>query len=368
MRRAVEQFRWSRSVVIFWAHGHLLSFNWRCQQRAVLPQDCAAFLGRCTEWTAFSDLCEQHGGEAAAVALSGLLDSLLRLGVMESSEAPELASQWDAWHPEASLFHFATKDQRFDADPFARDRLLREKARGEPQPEATKTTLGPSLALPVPSSTSLDDTLHSRRTWRRFGRAAVSLEDLSTILDRTFRVQAWAAVEGQGIVALKTSPSAGARTPIEAYVLALKVENLSPGAYHYDAARHTLVTVSRDLAPEDVVELLAHQHFYRGAAAIVVMTAVFERVFWRYPFGRAYRMVLLDAGHLGQTFCMAATALSLAPFCTMAFAEKKLEQLLAIDGVSECPMYVVGVGAPPDDDRRNPGVHADRADGVAESS
>ena len=82
-----------------------------------------------------------------------------------------------------------------------------------------------------------------------------------------------------------------------------------------------------------------------GAAAVIVMTAVIARSMWKYPRSRAYRTMLADAGHLGQTFCLSATALGLAPFCTMAFREAEVERLLRIDGVTECAMYIVGVGA-----------------------
>jgi len=65
------------------------------------------------------------------------------------------------------------------------------------------------------------------------------------------------------------------------------------------------------------------------------------------PVARAYRAVLIDAGHLCQTFCLAATWLGLAPFCSMAFADSRIEQDLQLDGVRESLIYVAGVGARP---------------------
>jgi SagB-type dehydrogenase family enzyme len=76
------------------------------------------------------------------------------------------------------------------------------------------------------------------------------------------------------------------------------------------------------------------------------MTAVFERTMWKYPKGRAYRVVLLDAGHLCQTFCLVATWLGLAPFCTAALSDKLIEKDLQIDGINESVLYVAGVGYP----------------------
>jgi SagB-type dehydrogenase family enzyme len=65
---------------------------------------------------------------------------------------------------------------------------------------------------------------------------------------------------------------------------------------------------------------------------------------WRYPSNRAYRSLLIEAGHLAQTFCLVATARGLAPFCTMAFDDEAVEQVLGVEGTNESAMYVVGVG------------------------
>ena len=143
---------------------------------------------------------------------------------------------------------------------------------------------------------------------------------------------------------MKTSPSGGARNPIEAYVLAWNVEGLQAGAYHYDSDTSELVDLGRKVSANDIPGLLAHQSYFAGAGAAVVMCPVFARSMWKYGHSRAYRMVLIDAGHLGQTFCLVATALGLAPFTTMAFSESALEELLGLDGVRECPIYVAGVG------------------------
>jgi SagB-type dehydrogenase family enzyme len=76
------------------------------------------------------------------------------------------------------------------------------------------------------------------------------------------------------------------------------------------------------------------------------MTAVVARTMWKYPHPRAYRVVLLDAGHLAQTFCLTATRMGLAPFTTAALKDSLIEKDLGIDGVSESVLYVAGVGEP----------------------
>jgi SagB-type dehydrogenase family enzyme len=166
------------------------------------------------------------------------------------------------------------------------------------------------------------------------------------VLDSTFGVQRHGHVKDQGPIIVRTSPSGGSRHPIEAYLLAWNVDGVTPGAYHYDSDTRELVDLSRPISSAEIAPIVAHQTYFARAAAMVIMCPVFARTMWRYPQSRAYRTVLLDAGHLGQTFCLVATALGLAPFTTMAFSESRLEELLGLDGVSECPIYIAGVGMP----------------------
>jgi hypothetical protein len=66
-------------------------------------------------------------------------------------------------------------------------------------------------------------------------------------------------------------------------------------------------------------------------------------------------VVLAEAGHLCQTFCLTATWLGLAPFCTMALADTAIERALGVDGINESVLYAAGAG------RRPPGkATADR--------
>ena len=75
-----------------------------------------------------------------------------------------------------------------------------------------------------------------------------------------------------------------------------------------------------------------------------MLSSELARVAWRYRSARAYRVVLIECGHLAQTFCMTATALGLAPFCTAALADTVIERDLGLDGRLQPAMYVVGAG------------------------
>ena len=189
--------------------------------------------------------------------------------------------------------------------------------------------------------------LLERRTWRSFGTAPVSLSDMSTLLNLTWGVQRTVDRGELGTVRLKTSPSSGARQPLEAYMLARTVEGLEPGLYHYCADNHSLEMIRQGATSRTIQRYIPGQWWYDSAAALFLMTAVFARTQWRYRFPRAYRSVLLEAGHVCQTFCLAATWLGLAPFCTGRFADSYVERQLRVDGVTESFVYGAGVGTRP---------------------
>lgn len=285
------------------------------------------------------------GGKPGVAPLSpALMRRMVAEGLIDQGRGT--AWPWSAWMPEAAFFHFGTQATRIEDDGGRRDRQLRAQAKVQPPPSPVKKLRGRRVALPdaVPLG-EFSNTLLARRTWRNFSKRPISLADLATLLSLTFGVQHRGVVKGQGPVVLKTSPSAGARHPIEAYVLALNVEGLRAGVYHYNAGDHGLSTINIRLSRPKLVSLLGGQPYFKGAAAVVVMSAVFARSMWKYPSPRAYRSILIDAGHLGQTFCLTAAALQLAPFCTMAFRERELDKAIGIDGVREDAIYVVGVGS-----------------------
>ena len=128
--------------------------------------------------------------------------------------------------------------------------------------------------------------------------------------------------------------------------MALRVTGLDAGLYHYDTRGHALERISPDATARKARDYCAGQPYAARAAALFIMTAVFARTMWKYWHPRAYRVVLLDAGHLGQTFCLTATRMGLAPFSTAALKDTLIEQDLGIDGISESVIYVTGFGMP----------------------
>lgn len=259
-----------------------------------------------------------------------------------------LLKTWGVWGEEARFFHFATKLAFRWGKVLNEQRYSQAYLKRHPQPPQLKSyPHAPRIPLPVQVERprgEFEQVLLARRSHRRFARGSISLEEVSTILDLTWGIKGHLWWPGLGRLLLKTSPSGGARQPLEVYVFALRVVGLQRGVYHYRAQRNALELLSRNTNAERLVKLCAGQDWIRHCAALFVMTAVFPRVMWRYHSSRAYRVVLLEAGHFCQTFCLVATWLGLAPFCTAAMVDTKLEEELALDGSNETVLYAAGVG------------------------
>ena len=292
--------------------------------------------------------------EYAPSSLKQVVEQLVRHSLLQRKDQPFPAGHnalvaWSRWNPAAGFFHLSTRNLRFADDDEEEFRDLVRMAKSKPIPLPVKRNRN-AKQIPLPSS-SVDGefarVLLQRRTWRKFSTEPVPLPALGTLLGLTFGVRHWVKLPKIGSVAVKTSPSGGSMHPIEAYVLVRNVKGLAAGFYHYNGTDHRLELLKAGATSRDITRLLANQWWYGSAGFVVFLTAIFERTRWKYDYARAYRAVLIEAGHLCQTFCLTATSLGLAPFCTMAFADSKIERALGIDGISESALYVAGAGVRP---------------------
>ena len=340
-------YRRSPHVVCYWGSEGLVFENYRTRTRVSASPLLAEILDFFSEWRALGDASRRFQPlESRAVVRA--VRGLARASLLEKSSAKPAARVWDPWDPAAGFLHFSTKDAPFvSVDEAGQDGSGRS-AKALPMPPAVKRYPGAvTRALPAPQDGPLAEALRRRRTWRRFARRPLEAAELGTLLGLTFGIQGWMPLGTQRRAPLKTSPSGGARHSIEAYLLARRVKGLPPGLYHYAPDRHGLERLKRGATPAQVERYLPTQWWYRGAAAVVFMTSVFPRVMWRYDHPRAYRAVLIEAGHLCQTFLLVATSLGLAPFCSMALADSLIERDLGLDGITESVLYAAGVGARP---------------------
>lgn len=268
------------------------------------------------------------------------------MGVPAEDEREKALHAWKNWNPAAGYFHFHTKDTYSEEISAEEIRWVEELLRRERVPVPTKK-YPKSRTIPFAHEEYGEEfprILRERRTWREFGKGNVAKETLGRLLHLSFGVQSWQKIPGGGQFAHRTSPSGGGLHPGEAYVAVRNVSGIPRGIYHYDAVGHRLQEIRRGVSAAEMQRLLAGQWWFRDAAFVVFLTAVFGRTQWKYDYPRAYRAVLAEAGHLCQTFCLTATWLGLAPFCTMALADTRIEKALRVDGISESVLYAMGAG------------------------
>jgi SagB-type dehydrogenase family enzyme len=352
------KYRRSPFLVSYWSDKQLVIENFATGRRIGADPLAITILNFFDRWRSFREFLSQFD-EYQTASLRESLDLLVKHSILERSDRNRSPSEqamqsWAAWNPAAGFFHSSTKDVEFDTDAEEGLRDLQRLARANPMPRPIKQY---SNAIHVPLArprveNEFPRLLLCRRTWRKFSVRPVDVCVLGSLLGLTWGVQAWVEIPQVGSVALKTSPSGGSLHPIEAYVLARNVRGLRPGLYHYDGAAHRLDLLRRGTNSRQMVKYLAGQRWFSGASFVVFMTAVFTRTQWKYDYARAYRAVLMEAGHLCQTFCLTATWLGLAPFCTIAFKDFLIERTLGVDGISESVLYAAGAGMRPPDERQ----------------
>ena len=88
--------------------------------------------------------------------------------------------------------------------------------------------------------------------------------------------------------------------PLELYVAALAVADLECGLYHYGVYEHVLQKIGAGKLREQLAEGLSAGHLIDASSAALIISGIFYRTEIKYG-ERGYRLMLLEAGHLGQT-------------------------------------------------------------------
>lgn len=206
-------------------------------------------------------------------------------------------------------------------------------------------TDAPEVADAEEEPAAMDDVealrrvIHARRSFREFTDETVTSEDISDLL--------WAA---QGITlperGFRASPSAGATYPLELYVAAERVEGMEPGLYWYTADMdRTVPTGLEGPLASTIAAAALGQAALERAAAIIVVTAVFDRTTARYA-DRGITYVHMEVGHAAENLLLMATARGLGSVPIGAFHEDTMSAVLGLPADHE-PLYLIALGRKP---------------------
>jgi hypothetical protein len=143
---AADRYRRVPGLVIYWAESQAVCFTWRSAERVPITFEAASLLDHFSSWTTVDQLAERLGARDEIATVERTIDLLLTLGMIER-ETAQAEGEWMQWTPEATFFHFATKNGVFPEDLSLRDRQLAEKATQHPPPAPTKRVAGSRLRL-----------------------------------------------------------------------------------------------------------------------------------------------------------------------------------------------------------------------------
>ncbi len=129
----------------------------------------------------------------------------------------------------------------------------------------------------------------------------------------------------------RTVPSAGGLYPCHLYLMAQGVSGLETGLYYCDMIQERLGLIQSVDSDKSTLQ---------PPAVSLFVTAQFYTSAWKYR-DRAFRYMLLDAGHLIENCCLAFKAFGYAPFVHVDFEDDTISQVLSLDTAREVPLSVI---------------------------
>lgn len=199
-----------------------------------------------------------------------------------------------------------------------------------------------SCAGPVPGCASppaeFARLLFERKSRRKYTNEPISMAELSYL--------AWACEgvrENRGKYSFRTTPSGGARHPLDLYAFAHKVSGLPVGLYRYLPVEHALVLERQGDESRELDRAIRGQFW--NSAVVFLWAAVPYRSEWRYGKA-AQKLVALDAGHSCQNLYLACEALGLGTCAVGAYDQERLDAWLGLDGEDIFAILAAPVGRP----------------------
>ncbi|HET7922157.1 MAG TPA: SagB family peptide dehydrogenase, partial [Gammaproteobacteria bacterium] len=318
--------------------------------RFTCSQECLAFLAQLDDWQPAEKLFDcfpdaERTGLAEQLAHLVECNALVAEGTPQATLDEHYRQEWQ-WGTVAGFYHFGVRDTPFVDGPATRE-FLQKRRQWRPSPPLHQSNKDALKIVPLPKTDLRQEPfalMRRRRSQRRFLPQSMSLETLSDCLFAGNGILEFFDDEDFGHLPITMTPSGGARNPFELYVYARNVDGLAPGFYHYAALEHDLGLVRA--GEVRVQDMLGGQDWPAQAAAIVFLVAHFPRSMWKYPLGAAYRVVLMEAGFIGQNIALAATHHGLSAIPSGAFKESLIESCLGTPAIETGVLLSLSLGVP----------------------
>ena len=340
----------AKTLVYSHSDGMVLACNYLTKSVFQCSEDLIGLLGQLENWSHLSDiaaLLPEYELDELQEAIDNLvaMSALVQEGSQNADLEKELESSW-TWGIPAAMLHYSLQDREFMPMESA-EAAQREKAESEGTIALHLSNAQFEQRIVLPDALSnqiLLQIMAKRRTIRAALPQPVSLKQVSDCLFAGLGITG----ETENIVGklpLGMTPSGGARNPYEAYLFARNVEGLEPGIYHYSALEHSLGRIS-DLGDVSFSNLVGGQDWGDDKPCLIVLCAQLERTMWKYADANAYRVVLIEAGHIGQNIMLAATDHGLTAIPTGALNQSEIRSRLGITKITHSPIYCLALAVP----------------------
>lgn len=345
------RYRAAQTLVYSRQDGSLLACNFLAKSVFACDPDLIEFLGGLGEWTEFDDVMEGLGGLSAEEARETVAQLVAVAAIVEEgSERAEREEQFRSgwkWGLPAAMMHFCVQDPDYmDRAEIETTQLAKVEA-GVPLPALDTRNGGFGEVTPLPAArdgNTLIELMARRRTVRAAARPTIGLKQLSDCLFAGMGITGEAR-NCVNTLPLGMTPSGGARNPYEAYVYARNVEGLAPGFYHYSARDHDLGLVATNHMPNPS-ELVGGQEWADEMPCMILLCASLDRTMWKYDDPNGYRVVLIEAGHIGQNIMLAATQHGLTACPTAALSHSAIRECLSLEAITDTPVYALTLCVP----------------------
>ncbi len=341
----------SSSIIVLLEHDEFVFHNFLGQQTFAANPMALEILRRLHAWTDLEVLKDMFAGYSRE-SIDRSIRQLIELGavIVEGSEPADLDEEYVrtwAWGPLTAAYHFSSRDGAFISAEDSME-LLRQQAKFIPSPALFQRNTDPKADITLPLREAYAEpflSMAKRRTNRVMHDAPIALEHLSDCLLFSMAITAFIEDPDTVDLPLKMTPSGGGRNPYEAFVCVRNVTGLTPGTYHYSALERTLGMALAG-PPPPFPSLLADQQWTATAAAVIFLVANFERTMWKYQDPHAYRVVVMEAGHIAQNIMLAATRHGLVANPSGAFSRRQVEDTLGVGAVTQSVVYSLALGVP----------------------
>lgn len=199
----------------------------------------------------------------------------------------------------------------------------------------TKYPQSSEIPLVEDTKGALTKLLRARKSTRLFGDTTLTMLEFSSLLQSMY-----------SLTDTRPVPSAGAFYAMSIFVLILRpIDSIAPGCYLYDARKHALQPVKNITISHRVLSIIFNSEvLLKNATAVFCVSADFSKPSVKYA-NRAYRHVLLEAGHIAQNAYLSAAENHIGIVECGGFNDQELARLLKLTYPQKSVVTTLVVGS-----------------------